>query len=91
MRGMRTVRARWVATLAQVTWHASAAAVAEQRVGRGSLVGHDQAMGFTVLPIEVRDRLADAELTYHELGATRGDLPAGYHQFTKPVPARVQR
>jgi hypothetical protein len=48
-------------------------------------------MGLTVLPIEVRDRLADAELTYHELGATRGDLPAGYHQFTKPVPARVQR
>jgi hypothetical protein len=43
-------------------------------------------MGLTVLPIEVRDRLADAELTYHELGATRGDLPAGYHQFTKPVP-----
>jgi len=86
MRGMRTVRARWVPTLAQVTWHAAAAAVAEQRVGRGSLVGHDQAMGFTVLPIEVRDRLAVAELTYREVGATAGDLPAGYHQFTRSLP-----
>jgi uncharacterized protein (UPF0548 family) len=58
----------------------------QQWVGRGSLVGHDQAMGLTVLPIEVRDRLADAELTYHEVGATRGDLPAGYRQFTRSLP-----
>jgi uncharacterized protein (UPF0548 family) len=55
-------------------------------VGRGSLVGHDLAMGFTVLPIEVRDRLAGAELTYREVGATAGDLPAGYHRFTRSLP-----
>jgi hypothetical protein len=49
-------------------------------------VGHDQAMGLTVLPIEVRDRLAGAELNYREVGATAGDLPAGYHQFTRSLP-----
>jgi uncharacterized protein (UPF0548 family) len=43
-------------------------------------------MGLAVLPIEVRDRLADAELTYREVGATAGDLPAGYHQFTRSLP-----
>jgi uncharacterized protein (UPF0548 family) len=43
-------------------------------------------MGFTVLPIEVRERLAGAELTYREVGATAGDLPAGYHQFTRSLP-----
>jgi uncharacterized protein (UPF0548 family) len=43
-------------------------------------------MGLAVLPIEVRNRLADAELTYHEVGATAGDLPAGYHQFTRSLP-----
>ena len=43
-------------------------------------------MGFTALPIEVRDRLACAELTYREVGATAGDLPAGYHQFTRSLP-----
>jgi uncharacterized protein (UPF0548 family) len=43
-------------------------------------------MGLTVLPIEVRDRLADADLTYYEVGATAGDLPAGYHQFTRSLP-----
>ena len=42
--------------------------------------------GLTVLPIEVRDRLAVAELTYREVGATAGDLPAGYHQFTRSFP-----
>jgi uncharacterized protein (UPF0548 family) len=40
-------------------------------------------MGFAVLPIGVRDRLADAGLTYREVGATAGDPPAGYHQFTR--------
>jgi uncharacterized protein (UPF0548 family) len=59
----------------------------KQWVGRGSLVGHDQAMGLTVLPIEVRDRLAGAELTYREVGTTAGNLPAGYHQFTRSLPA----
>ena len=43
-------------------------------------------MGLTVLPIEVCDRLAGAELTYREVGGTAGDLPAGYHQFTGSVP-----
>jgi len=43
-------------------------------------------MGLTVLPIEVRDRLAGAELNYREAGATAGNLPAGYHQFTRSVP-----
>lgn len=47
---------------------------------------HDQAIGLAVLPAEVRDRLADAELTYPEVGATAGDLPAGYHQLTRSVP-----
>jgi uncharacterized protein (UPF0548 family) len=49
-------------------------------------VGHDQAMGLTVLPTEVRDRLAGAKLTYREAGATAGNLPAGYHQFSRSLP-----
>lgn len=43
-------------------------------------------MGLTALPIEVRDRLAAAELTYGEVGATAGDLPRRYHQFRHSVP-----
>jgi uncharacterized protein (UPF0548 family) len=43
-------------------------------------------MGFVLLPIEVCDRLADAALTYREVGATAGDLPAGYHQLARSVP-----
>ena len=43
-------------------------------------------MRLGVLPAGVRDRLAMAELTYHEVGATAGDLPAGYHQLTRSVP-----
>jgi uncharacterized protein (UPF0548 family) len=43
-------------------------------------------MGLTVLPIEARDRLAGAELNYCEVGTTAGNLPAGYHQFTRSVP-----
>jgi uncharacterized protein (UPF0548 family) len=43
-------------------------------------------MGLTGLPIEKRDRLAGAGLTYREAGATAGDLPAGYHQFTRSRP-----
>lgn len=42
-------------------------------------------MRLGVLPAGVRDRLATAELTYREVGATAGDLPAGYHQFTRSV------
>jgi uncharacterized protein (UPF0548 family) len=42
-----------------------------------------RAMGLTLLSGEVRDRLANAELTYHEVGATAGDLPAGYHQLSR--------
>lgn len=49
-------------------------------------MGHDQEMGLGVLPTEVRDRLAGAELTYPEIGATAGDLPAGYHHLTRCVP-----
>ena len=46
---------------------------------------HDQAMGVDVLPAEVRDRLSRTELTYQEVGATAGDLPAGYHQLSRSV------
>ena len=47
---------------------------------------HDQAVGLGLLPSEVCDRLASAELTYQEVGATAGDLPAGYHQLAWSVP-----
>jgi uncharacterized protein (UPF0548 family) len=40
-------------------------------------------MDLTELPGDVRDRLAAAELTYHEVGATAGDLPAGYNQLSR--------
>lgn len=43
-------------------------------------------MGLTALPVEVRDWLAAAELTYSEVGATMGDLPGQYHQFRHSVP-----
>lgn len=43
-------------------------------------------MGLGVLTTEVRDRLASAEPTYQEVGATAGDLPAGYHYLTRSVP-----
>jgi uncharacterized protein (UPF0548 family) len=46
---------------------------------------HDQAMGLRMLPAEVCDRLASAGLTYREVGATAGDLPAGYHQLARSV------
>jgi uncharacterized protein (UPF0548 family) len=39
-----------------------------------------------MLPAEERDRLAAAELTYREVGGTRGDLPAGYRHLTRRVP-----
>jgi len=40
-------------------------------------------MGPTVLSDQARDRLAAAELTYQEVGATAGDLPAGYHRLRR--------
>jgi uncharacterized protein (UPF0548 family) len=39
-----------------------------------------------MLLAEVSDRLAGAELTYQEVGATAGDLPAGYRHFACSVP-----
>lgn len=39
-----------------------------------------------MLPAELRDVLAGAELTYQEVGATAGDLPAGYHHLARSVP-----
>jgi uncharacterized protein (UPF0548 family) len=48
-------------------------------------VRHDLAMGLCVLPTEVRDLLVNTELTYHAVGATAGDLPAGYHHLTRSL------
>lgn len=42
-------------------------------------------MGLAELPTDVRNRLTNAELTYREVGATAGDLPAGYHQLIRSV------
>jgi uncharacterized protein (UPF0548 family) len=53
---------------------------------QGCLVMHDRAMGLRMLLAEVSDRLAGAELTYQEVGATAGDLPAGYRHFACSVP-----
>lgn len=50
------------------------------------LVGHDRAMGLTTLPAAMRDRLASADLTYQEVGATAGNLPAGYRKLACSVP-----
>lgn len=47
-------------------------------------------MAFIVLRADERDRLAAAELTYPEVGATTGDLPAGYHQLSRIGPLRRQ-
>jgi len=38
-----------------------------------------------MLPVETRDRLAQAELTYREVGRTAGNLPAGYHHLNQRV------
>jgi uncharacterized protein (UPF0548 family) len=38
-----------------------------------------------MLPIETRNRLAEAELTYREVGRTAGNLPAGYHHLNQRV------
>ena len=39
-----------------------------------------------MLPVEARDRLANAKLTYSEVGATAGDLPRRYHHLNCRVP-----
>jgi uncharacterized protein (UPF0548 family) len=46
----------------------------------------DRDVGPDVLPVEVASRLGSAELTYREVGSTRGDLPTGYHHFSRQVP-----
>jgi uncharacterized protein (UPF0548 family) len=48
-------------------------------------VGHDQAMGLTAMYAETLDRLTDAKLTYSEVGATAGKLPATYHHIRRRV------
>ena len=40
-------------------------------------------MGLTMLGADAQDRLAAAELTYREVGATAGDLPDGYQHLTR--------
>jgi uncharacterized protein (UPF0548 family) len=52
---------------------------------RLDIVVHDQAMGVTTMSAETRDRLAEARLTYSEVGATAGPLPARYHHLTRHV------
>jgi uncharacterized protein (UPF0548 family) len=42
-------------------------------------------VGLTMLPTELHDRLAGAELTYPEVGATAGDLRDGYHHLARRV------
>ena len=39
-----------------------------------------------MLSAEACDRLASAELTYREVGATAGNLPAGYRHLARSVP-----
>jgi uncharacterized protein (UPF0548 family) len=46
---------------------------------------HDQAMELTIMSDAARNRLADAALTYREVGATASELPAKYHHFTRCV------
>jgi uncharacterized protein (UPF0548 family) len=48
-------------------------------------VVHDQAMKLRGMPTATRDRLAEAKLTYTEVGATAGELPAGYHHIARRV------
>ena len=48
-------------------------------------VVHDQPMRLKSLPTATRDRLAEAKLTYSEVGATAGELPARYHHLTRRV------
>jgi uncharacterized protein (UPF0548 family) len=47
--------------------------------------GHDRAMGLRVMSAETLDRLTYAKLTYSEVGATAGELPARYHHIRRRV------
>jgi uncharacterized protein (UPF0548 family) len=42
-------------------------------------------MELTSMPAATRDRLTEARLTYSEVGATAGELPARYHHLTRRV------
>jgi hypothetical protein len=48
------------------------------------LVDHP-AMRLKGMPAATRDRLTGASLTYSEVGATAGELPARYHHLTRCV------
>lgn len=48
-------------------------------------MGRDHAMRLDSLPTVTRDRLAGARLTYGEVGATAGELPARYHHLARRV------
>jgi uncharacterized protein (UPF0548 family) len=41
--------------------------------------------GLTTMSATTRDRLTEAGFTYSEVGATAGQLPAGYHHLTRRV------
>jgi uncharacterized protein (UPF0548 family) len=45
----------------------------------------DQRMELTILSDAARDRLEEAALTYTEVGATAGELPAAYHHLRRRV------
>jgi uncharacterized protein (UPF0548 family) len=42
-------------------------------------------MGVTAMSAKTRDRLTEVGFTYSEVGATAGQLPAGYHHLTRRV------
>src|SRR5262249_31268900 len=42
-------------------------------------------MALTIMPAATRDRLAESRLTYSEVGATAGELPARHHHLTRRV------
>ena len=44
-------------------------------------------MPITLMPADLADRLAAAELTYQEVGQTAGRLPPGYHHLRRTVTA----
>jgi hypothetical protein len=57
------------------------------RVGRATDghddVRHDQAMALKAMPPATRARLAEAKLTFSEVGATAGQMPALYHHHRR--------
>jgi len=42
-------------------------------------------MALTIMSAATRDRLAESRLTYSEVGATAGELPARHHHLTRRV------